>query len=68
MVKKNPHIISNSIKYNRIIKEIASNYNFITVIDPLNGKILQDIFDDGYHPNPKGNNLVFNDLVLSFEK
>ncbi|MEI6346619.1 MAG: SGNH/GDSL hydrolase family protein [Bacteroidota bacterium] len=63
MVDKNSTIIENVVKFNNIIKTLAKNYNFIDVIEPLKGDILEDIYEDGYHPNPKGNDLVFQALV-----
>jgi acyl-CoA thioesterase I len=59
--QKSPVLIQAVELYNKIITEISSQYNFTSVISPLNsGEI--DLYDDGYHPNPKGNDLVYKAL------
>jgi acyl-CoA thioesterase I len=69
MIEKNPDIITNSIRYNQILKETASHFSFISLIETLNNKQLsKDIYDDGYHPSPKGNNLIYADIVSILEK
>jgi len=56
--QKSPDLIHAVELYNKIINEISSEYSFSSVINPLNsGEI--DLYDDGYHPNSKGNNLVY---------
>jgi acyl-CoA thioesterase I len=67
MIDKNPFIVSNIINYNNIIKKFALKYDFINLIEVLDARILKDIYSDGYHPNPNGNEVVFNALCNSFK-
>ena len=63
MIKKNPLIEENVSIYNKIIEDLSKKYKFIEVIAPLDSRKYNDvIFEDGYHPNPLGNNIVFNAL------
>ena len=63
MVVKNPGIVSNVVKYNKIFFEFAEKYDFITFITPLDSRDhKEEIFEDGYHPNIYGNDLVFNSI------
>nr|WP_314993518.1 SGNH/GDSL hydrolase family protein [uncultured Capnocytophaga sp.] len=63
MIKKNPLIEENVSIYNKIIEDLSKKYKFIEVITPLDSRKYNDvIFEDGYHPNPLGNNIVFNAL------
>lgn len=58
---KSPYLIEAINSYNKIIENTCKNFNFVSIINPLNENHV-DIYDDGYHPNPKGNNLVFEEL------
>lgn len=62
MKKKNQAIEENVIKYNTILDELANLYKFLHVIKPLNPSNGENIYEDGYHPNPNGNELVFNEI------
>lgn len=68
MIEKNPNIISNSLKYNEILTNIASNYSFVSILDTLKDRTEREIYDDGYHPNPKGNDLIFEDIISIIDK
>ena len=59
--QKSPDLIHAIELYNKIIEEVSSAYDFTSIVNPLNSNET-DIYDDGYHPNPKGNNLVYNAL------
>jgi lysophospholipase L1-like esterase len=62
MVIKNPRIIENVVNYNNIIIELSNKFDFIEILKPLDDRVYNDIYDDGYHPNPKGNLIVFDEL------
>jgi len=62
MTVKSPEIIKSIQEYNRIIDQMESTFDFVTTIDPLNAEHSSDIYDDGYHPNPQGNQLVFEEI------
>lgn len=63
--QKSPDLIHAIEAYNKIIEEVCSIHHFTSVINPLNSNEV-GIYDDGYHPNPKGNNLVYNALKAEF--
>ena len=62
MIMKNPEIINAIQEYNGIIDEMDNTFDFVTVINPLDANLTPNIYDDGYHPNPFGNQLVFEAL------
>lgn len=63
MAKKNPTIKLAVNLYNTIYDSFVDKFNFYVTIDPLNYDFIQeDIFEDGYHPNQRGNLYVFNEL------
>jgi len=63
MISKNPGIIKNVEEYNNILHQIVVKYPFIKALSPLDSqKYTEDIFEDGYHPNPLGNQIVFQEL------
>jgi len=63
MIKKNPGIIFNIEKYNKCLLNFSEKYFSVKFINPLDSREYeQNIFADGYHPNPFGNNLVFQSL------
>ncbi|MBN2777438.1 MAG: SGNH/GDSL hydrolase family protein [Bacteroidales bacterium] len=68
MIFKNPSIITNVIKYNDIISEVSQKYDFVKIVNPLNADKGEDIYDDGYHPNPRGNIIVLESLVSELEQ
>ncbi len=49
-------------EYNDIIDQMDQTFDIVTVINPLNADLTPDIYDDGYHPNTLGNQLVFEEL------
>ena len=59
--KKSPDMLQAIEMYNKIIDEIVGKFDFVTSIDPL-GSGEKKIYDDGYHPNKYGNELVFQEL------
>lgn len=69
MVKKNIEIISQVIKYNNIYLELSHKYNFVEICSPLDSKKYDiEIFEDGYHPNHSGHDLVYLAIVGLLEK
>lgn len=68
-IRKSPRIIENVEKYNSVFHELAKKYKFIRTLSPLDSRNYSfNIFDDGYHPNPKGNFLVYKDLSHIIEE
>jgi len=68
MTRKNPGIIKNVVKYNKVFYELAKKYNFIFISDALDSqKYKEEIFVDGYHPNVYGNDLVFRSILKYIE-
>jgi acyl-CoA thioesterase-1 len=65
MVAKNEGITHNALIYNDIIQNLAKKHSFIDVISQLNSEKQENIYDDGYHPNPAGNKLVADTLIQS---
>jgi lysophospholipase L1-like esterase len=60
---KNPKAIHSIKKYNSILNELCSKNDICDTINPLTVKKNIQIYDDGYHPNPMGNNLVADLLI-----
>lgn len=64
VLKKNPLMLANVLKYNDCIDQIVDAYSIACSINPLiPGQGEPEIYDDGYHPNPAGNRKVFDELV-----
>jgi lysophospholipase L1-like esterase len=59
MIEANPMITTTVETYNNCYRELCVVYDFATVIFPLDSRELEDIFQDGYHPNIKGHQLLF---------
>ncbi|GAB4284891.1 MAG: hypothetical protein Kow0068_10090 [Marinilabiliales bacterium] len=69
MIKKNPEIIKNVKLYNKILQNEAANFSFANIIFPLDPQRSSEmIYEDGYHPNPVGNNLVYNELIAYLKR
>lgn len=67
MVLKNPSIKENVSIYNGIIDDLEAKHAIVRVVDPLNSDKHGDtIFEDGYHPNKIGHDLVFRSLINLF--
>ncbi|OAV44302.1 SGNH/GDSL hydrolase family protein [Lewinella sp. 4G2] len=65
MVKLNPGIVKSVKAYNEVYEGLSRKFNFVSLIYPLDSTRYDfTIFDDGYHPNPSGNELVSNELEL----
>jgi lysophospholipase L1-like esterase len=66
MISKNPLIISVIVKYNAIFRQLARNYKFVHVVEPLRVGVSKNLLyeDDGYHFKPSAHDLV----VASLEK
>lgn len=64
MTSKNPDIQQVVEHYNRIIDEQKKMFPFVISVDPLDSRHYEyEIFEDGYHPNQKGNEMVFKSLA-----
>ncbi|MFY0698228.1 hypothetical protein A8B79_10370 [Balneola sp. EhC07] len=64
MVDKNPQILQNVDKYNDFYKKISSENKMVEIILPLDAKKYDyRIYEDGYHPNKAGHELVKNRLA-----
>lgn len=63
MINKNPQIVTNINIYNKILYDFSERHNFIKVINPLDSRRYnENIFEDGYHPNPFGNEIVYQKI------
>lgn len=60
-IDKNPTIIEAINAYNKVFDELESKFKWVITIDPLSFTG-EEIYDDGYHPNPAGNKKVFQSL------
>lgn len=68
MVRKNTDIGTNVDSYNMLFYEFAMKYDFITILTSLDSRnSKEEIFEDGYHPNIYGNNLLFTSLAEILE-
>ena len=64
MLEKNPGIMESTKQYNAIMHSMQSKFPILHFIDPLNaGRHGDTIFEDGYHPNPAGNHIVFEEIA-----
>ena len=63
MIEKNKDIIKNIDKYNSLLGSYSKNLKNINVIFPLDSRnYKEEIFEDGYHPNKKGHEVIANEL------
>lgn len=63
MIESNRDIVKNVKKYNSILEDIAKTYNNVSIIYPLDTTSYDfEITYDGYHPNEKGHDMIFNQL------
>ncbi len=63
MLEKNKEIISNVTRYNKYYSELENIYSFIKVTSPLIASDYdKNIYEDGYHPNVFGQNIIYNKL------
>lgn len=68
MIKKNPDIIKAVKMYNNIFDDVSAQFNFVTIISPLDSGSSEDYLEDGYHVNEKGFQKVFNELKKVFNE
>jgi hypothetical protein len=67
MIKKNKNIVVNVTKYNNVLKQMQNQFNMVKYIEPLNQSHFADVlYDDGYHPNPYGNKILFHRINKEF--
>lgn len=65
--ERSPELIQSINLFNEILEKLNRDFNIVKLIDPLNSSNDSNIFDDGYHPNKKGNELVFKELKNNIE-
>lgn len=63
MIEKNPTIGESVNYFNKIILQLADEYNFLKPIFPLDSRNKQGIYSDGYNPNQKGHSVILNELI-----
>lgn len=68
MTKKNPDIIKAVKLYNNIFDDVSAQFNFVTIISPLDSGNNEDYLEDGYHVNEKGFQKVYNQLKKVFDE
>ena len=68
LIKKNPDIVSATEMYNKVFDDVAGQFNFVTIISPLDSGSDEDYVEDGYHVNEKGFQKVFNELKQVFNE
>ncbi len=62
---KNPDIIINVNKYNKILYQLAEEYDNVLITPVLNEDVYGNtIYEDGYHPNQFGHDIIFNHLLI----
>lgn len=66
VIASSPYFNINVDRYNSIIDEIASKYDNVYVVDPLN-IINNEMFVDGYHCGPLGMQKVFDSICAVFD-
>ena len=70
MLEKNNKIIFNVTRYNEYYSELENKYSFIKLTSPLiESDYDKSIYEDGYHPNVFGHNIIYNkikDLLNEF--
>jgi acyl-CoA thioesterase I len=68
MRSKNPNIYDQVDLYNNVILNVSKLFDDILVINPLDSRIHNDvIYEDGYHPNSYGNEIVYSELKKSLK-
>ncbi len=69
MVRKNKEVGINVEKYNELISDFSKKHSFVKVITPLDcRKYKEEIYEDGYHPNTLGNQLVYQEIIEAIIK
>lgn len=64
MVNSNPLITQMVDLYNQCFERMAKSVQFTTLIHPLDSRqYKQDIFEDGYHPNKFGHQIIADQLL-----
>lgn len=60
---KNPGIVDAVVQYNDLYRNIARDFPFVELVSPLDSELYDySIFEDGYHPNKIGQQLVFESV------
>ena len=65
--QKNKKLIDNAKAYNKVIYEIKEKFVFLEVLSPFHSLDTSDFYEDGYHPNPKGNKIISEKLINSID-
>lgn len=67
MIAKNSNIANSVNKYNNIYTKIAKKHSNVSIIHPLDYRLYDfEMSYDGYHPNNKGHDLIFDCLKPFF--
>lgn len=69
VVKKSPHMNESIDLYNKEFDRLAANFNNVTVINPFpdNVDIQELLIHDEIHPNEKGSEIIFKNIVKTIE-
>lgn len=60
---KNPKVVESVLEYNNIYEKICSEYDNEKIVFPLKQMAVDiPIYEDGYHPNSSGNQLVYESV------
>jgi acyl-CoA thioesterase-1 len=60
---KNPDVLINVSRYNDFLFQLKNKYNNVSITNALNSvNYNQSIYEDGYHPNQLGHEIIFNQL------
>lgn len=63
MVKKNPNVSDNVNSYNEIIRNLENEFDLLKTINSLDPeKYRYSIYEDGYHPNREGHNIIASSI------
>ena len=68
MLSKNSSILENVISYQKILNELSTNNKLFKTISVFPKENVDDYYSDGYHPNPMGNKLISDKLILILKK
>lgn len=65
---KNPGIVDAVVQYNNLYKKIVDEFPFVVLVEPLDStKYDCQIFEDGYHPNKTGHQLVYEAVASNLD-
>lgn len=69
MVIKNKDIVFNVNRYNEYYYKMANDYSFVNTTSALNANDCdEEVYEDGYHPNILGNDIIYNKLKIALNE